>query len=404
MYACRSKKIFSQRRAESPSSPGKGPDWGAAGMESRRNVKVRLTSLITGALAYVACGLSTILLTSPALSSERTCSRVERNSRGLEIWMWTEPVDEAATSSREEAGREDSSRARSARGGCELPLGETLPEPFPAATPFELDPAQAPPSLDQLLRGIAQYDAAAEPNPLRLLEPPRSLTEQPPTALSRLTDSPSEDRGERTPDNVSASRSEGTFPREAGRQGEAASIDRLGLSGSPPVPPRNEDPGHGDASSSQQLEASHQAVNPGDRRNQHVRSVFPTARLSPLISFLTGVTSCLVVLPFAVYLILLRCARRHGLIVRVEVGNVRGPSHASQQRSDCAVLRTLDGSNQDQAPADSARMPSGSAPAEELRRAKNGGRIEGRSLLKRILDDNTGLRRQIARMKPVLHD
>ena len=49
---------------------------------------------VSRVLACAACGLCTLFSTVAAQEADRYCERVERNSKGLEIWMWSEPAEE----------------------------------------------------------------------------------------------------------------------------------------------------------------------------------------------------------------------------------------------------------------------------------------------------------------------
>jgi len=341
------------------------------GIPQTKTSQHRLKQFITRALACVACGLSIISHAALAQNSERTCTRVERNPNGLEIWMWTEPVDDPATTP---------------------PRGDAVPaDPLKTAPPM--------PGDRQNVVG-ADLDAEVRPNPVRIQGPSRCQSQPAATtATVPAKKSPEDDADRRLHADPESTGAETPCQAEAGgdakQPSEAPPDEQVEAAAGPQAPSREENATN-QPTGPPPPGASRPTAKPSDHREQLAGPALLIPQFVPLSTFLAGLTFYLILLPVVMFLILCRCAKRYGLILQVDLANTPRSGHDLPGETPVLRLRNLDAANEDHFDKSSALAMAGEACGEREQGAKKRGRIEGQTLFEQVFDDNTGLRRQIA--------
>ena len=370
-------------------------------------MRCRVKHLITMLTCAIACGLNP-MSRAVAQITGRTCERVERTADGPEIWMWTEPAEGPAphlflgksevtepnaTVTPTPVQRESFAGDPKPSG---VPVEANLSGQLPASVPTT--PESEPPRLQTTdpLGWVGQTDGDALSNPLRFQDSTRRPAEPTAPTAPALTEHSGGDRA----DNLAVSTSPITFRSMPlwGGDGQA----RWPPPG-PVVPPSwSQGPSHeesiheGEAESLPQPTASRAAVRFDDRSEEPAGHASSTSGFAPL-GFLVSLTFSAVLLPVAVLLILYRLGRRYGLIVHVEFPNPRRPGHDVREQARGVPMPKADVSPSNRFGNLSVYAPSDSTCAEERHGRESSDRDEGRTLAKQILDDNTGLRHQIAR-------
>jgi hypothetical protein len=343
--------------------------------------------------------------------TERTCERVERTAGGLEIWMWTEPVEWPARHllpRRPEVAELDRT-VTPMPVARESPAGDHVSRPQASLAPVEVNPSgrlpayvpTAPESVRprpqpaEPLGRVGQTDDDASSNPLRFQEPSRWPAEPTAPTAPALTRHSGDDRAH----DIEVSTSPSAFTPlwsgagHARRSPLGPAVTRLRS----PRPSREEGIHDSEAGSPSRPAAPRAAVGFDDRSEEPARHASSTPGFAPF-EFLASLTFCAVLLPVAVFLILYRLGRRYGLTVRVEFTNPRHVGHDAREQASGVSVRDANDLPSNRLQGLSAHAPFGSTWAQGRHREGSSHRDEGQTLVKQILDDNTGLRHQIARM------